>query len=69
MQDDKDDGALYLLEKDLVDPDRMMMFGWSYGGYASLLRPARDPQIYQCVIAGATVPDPIDQVNYYRSRT
>ena len=34
MQDDKDDGALYLVDKGLVDPDRMMMFGWSYGGYA-----------------------------------
>ena len=67
MQDDKDDGALYLVEKGLVDPNRMMMFGWSYGGYASLVAAARDPQIYQCVIAGATVPDPIDQVNYYRN--
>ena len=67
MQDDKDDGALYLVEKGLVDPNRMMMFGWSYGGYASLVAAARTPQIYQCVIAGATVPDPIDQVNYYRS--
>ena len=36
MQDDKDDGALYLVDKGLVDPNRMMMFGWSYGGYASL---------------------------------
>jgi dipeptidyl aminopeptidase/acylaminoacyl peptidase len=67
MQDDKDDGALYLVEKGLVDPNRMMMFGWSYGGYASLVAAARTPQIYHCVIAGATVPDPIDQVNYYRS--
>ena len=68
MQDDKDDGALYLVDKGLVDPNRMMMFGWSYGGYASLIAAARTPQIYQCVIAGATVPDPIDQVNYYRSQ-
>ena len=68
MQDDKDDGALYLVDKGLVDPNRMMMFGWSYGGYASLIAAARELQIYQCVIAGATVPDPIDQVNYYRSQ-
>ena len=68
MQDDKDDGALYLVEKGLVDPNRMMMFGWSYGGYASLIAAARTPQIYQCVIAGASFPDPIMQVNYYRNR-
>ena len=67
MQDDKDDGALYLAEKGLVDPERMMMFGWSYGGYAALIASSRTPQIYQCVIAAATVPDPIEQVNYYRS--
>ncbi len=68
MQDDKDDGALYLVEQGLVDPDRMMMFGWSYGGYAALIAASRTPQIYQCVIAAATVPDPVEQVNYYRSR-
>ena len=68
MQDDKDDGALYLVEKGLVDPDRMMMFGWSYGGYAALIASARTPQIYQCVIAAATVPDNLEQVNYYRGR-
>ena len=68
MQDDKDDGALYLAEKGLADPNRMMMFGWSYGGYSALIASSRTPQIYECVIAGATVPDPIDQVNYYRSQ-
>ena len=66
MQDDKDDGALYLVDKGLVDPNRMIMFGWSYGGYASLIAAARTPQIYQCVIAGASVSDTIEQVNYYR---
>lgn len=66
MQDDKDDGALYLVEEGLADPDRMAMFGWSYGGYAALIAASRTPQIYQCVIAGAAVSDPIMQVNYYR---
>ncbi len=66
MQDDKDDGALYLIEEGLVDPDRVAMFGWSYGGYAALVAAARQPQIYQCVIAGAAVSDPLMQVNYYR---
>ncbi|MBY6217051.1 alpha/beta hydrolase family protein [Qipengyuania aquimaris] len=58
MQDDKDDGALYLVEQGLVDPDRIAMFGWSYGGYAALVAASRDPNIYQCVIAGAAVADP-----------
>ncbi len=66
MQDDKDDGARYLVEQGLVDPDRMAMFGWSYGGYAALVAASREDQIYQCVIAGAAVSDPLMQVNYYR---
>jgi len=66
MQDDKDDAALYLAEQGLADPDRMAMFGWSYGGYAALVAASRTPQIYQCVIAGAAVADQIQQVNYYR---
>jgi len=66
MQDDKDDGAMYLVEKGLADADRLAMFGWSYGGYAALVAASRKPQIYQCVIAGAAVSDPLMQVNYYR---
>jgi dipeptidyl aminopeptidase/acylaminoacyl peptidase len=58
MQDDKDDGALWLVEQGLVDPDRMAMFGWSYGGYAALVAAARENNIYQCAIAGAAVSRP-----------
>lgn len=66
MQDDKDDGALYLVKEGLADPDRLAMFGWSYGGYASLVAASRKNQIYQCVIPGAAVSDTNMQVNYYR---
>ncbi len=56
-QDDKDDGALHLVRQGLVDPDRIAMFGWSYGGYAAMVATQRSPQIYQCAIAGAGVSD------------
>jgi dipeptidyl aminopeptidase/acylaminoacyl peptidase len=65
MQDDKDDGALHLVKEGLADADRLAMFGWSYGGYAALVAASRTPQIYQCVIAGAAVSDPLMQVAYY----
>lgn len=68
MQDDKDDGVQYLIDQGEVDPDRVAMFGWSYGGYASLIAAARKPNMYQCVIAGAAVADNVQQVNYYRDR-
>lgn len=66
-QDDVDDGALFLVEKGLADPDRMAMFGWSYGGYAALVAAARNPQLYQCVIAGAAVADPVWFSNEFRN--
>lgn len=66
MQDDKDDGALYLVEQGLADRERMAMYGWSYGGYAALVAASRTPQVYQCVIAGAAVSDRNLQLNYYR---
>ena len=66
MQDDKDDGALHLIKEGMADPDRIAMFGWSYGGYAALIAASRTPQIYQCVIAGAAVTDTQYQVNHYR---
>ncbi|WP_371396904.1 alpha/beta hydrolase family protein [Fretibacter rubidus] len=68
MQDDKDDGVKHLIAQGKVDPDRVAMFGWSYGGYAALIAAARTPNIYQCVIAGAAVADNNQQVNYYRDR-
>ena len=68
MQDDKDDGALFLAKEGLVDRDKIAMFGWSYGGYAALVAASRDNQIYQCVIAGAAVTDPDMQLDYYRYR-
>lgn len=61
-QDDKDDGALHLVQEGLVDPDRIAMFGWSYGGYAAMMASLRTPQLYQCTIAGAGVSD-LDAAN------
>ena len=67
MQDDKDDGALYLIEKGLVDPDRVAFMGWSYGGYSALVAASRSPNVYQCVIAGAAVSDPEKSYKQRRS--
>lgn len=61
MQDDKDDGVQYLIDQGLVDPDRVAFFGWSYGGYSALVSLSREPQLYQCAIAGAAVANPEKQ--------
>ncbi len=66
MQDDKDDGALYLIEQGLVDPDRVAFYGWSYGGYAAFVASQREDNIYQCAITMAGVSDPAKS---YRARS
>ena len=53
MQDDKDDGAEWLVKQGLADPDRLAMFGYSYGGYAAMAAVVRPDSPYQCAIAGA----------------
>ena len=57
MSDDKDDGVRYLVDQGLADPDRVAMFGWSYGGYAAFAAAVRQPPVYNCAIAGAGVSD------------
>jgi dipeptidyl aminopeptidase/acylaminoacyl peptidase len=58
MQDDKDDGALYLIEQGLADPNRVAFYGWSYGGYAAFVASQRENNIYQCAITMAGVSAP-----------
>lgn len=57
MQDDKDDGAKWLVSEKLADPRRMAMFGFSYGGYAAFAAAVRPNDLYKCAIAGAGVSD------------
>ena len=68
MQDDLDYGAKYLIEKGQVDKDNVYMFGWSYGGYTSLIASMNKEKLYKCTVAGAAVADLVQQYNYYGSR-
>lgn len=60
MQDDKDDGAAWLVAEKLADPKRLALFGFSYGGYAAFVAAVR-PGPYKCAISGAGVSD-IDRI-------
>jgi dipeptidyl aminopeptidase/acylaminoacyl peptidase len=57
MQDDKDDGAKWLIDEKLADSKRIAMFGFSYGGYAAFAAAVRPNGLYKCSIAGAGVSD------------
>ena len=55
MQDDVDDGIRHLIEQGIADPERLAIFGWSYGGYAAMVGSMREPNLYRCAISGAGV--------------
>ena len=55
MQDDKDDGAAWLVEQGIADPDKIAIMGYSYGGFAAMAAVVRPDGPYQCAIAGAGV--------------
>lgn len=57
MQDDKDDGAMWLVSEKLADPKRIAIFGFSYGGYAAMAASVRAGGPFKCAISGAGVSD------------
>ncbi len=46
MQDDITDGTNWLIEKGYADPDRIAIYGGSYGGYATLMGLVKEPDLY-----------------------
>jgi dipeptidyl aminopeptidase/acylaminoacyl peptidase len=48
MQNDITDGVNYLIKKGIADPDKIAIYGGSYGGYATLAGLAFTPDIYCC---------------------
>ena len=53
MQDDKDDGAAWLVEQGIAHEDRIAIFGYSYGGYAAMAAAVRPNSPFQCAVSGA----------------
>jgi dipeptidyl aminopeptidase/acylaminoacyl peptidase len=50
MQDDITDGVEYLIKEGLADPQRIAIYGASYGGYATLAGVAFTPDLYTCAV-------------------
>jgi len=46
MQDDITDGTIWLIEKGIADPERIAIYGGSYGGYATLMGLVKEPDLY-----------------------
>jgi dipeptidyl aminopeptidase/acylaminoacyl peptidase len=48
MQDDITDGVKWLIEQGIADPEKVGIYGGSYGGYAVLAGLAFTPDLYAC---------------------
>jgi dipeptidyl aminopeptidase/acylaminoacyl peptidase len=51
MQDDLLDALAWAVEAGYADPDRVGIFGGSYGGYAALAGAAFTPEVFRCAIS------------------
>ncbi|MBN3035740.1 MAG: S9 family peptidase [Bacteroidales bacterium] len=46
MQDDITDGTKWLIDQGIADPERIAIYGGSYGGYATLMGLVKEPDLY-----------------------
>lgn len=50
MQDDLTDGVKWAVAQGIADPERVAIYGASYGGYASLIGVMLTPELYACAV-------------------
>jgi dienelactone hydrolase len=57
MQDDIADGAKWAIAQGIADPKRICIAGASYGGYATLMGLANNPELFKCGVNWVGVTD------------
>jgi dipeptidyl aminopeptidase/acylaminoacyl peptidase len=57
MQDDLTDVTRWAVQKGYADPERICIYGGSYGGYAALMGVAKEPDLYRCAVGYVGVYD------------
>jgi len=57
IQNDITDGVKYAIDAKLADPNRICMYGGSFGGYSALMQPIVNPGMYKCAIGYVGVYD------------
>jgi dipeptidyl-peptidase-4 len=55
--EDQVQGARWLATQPYVDPQRIGVWGWSYGGFMTLMLMFRAPEVFRAGVAGAPVTD------------
>ncbi len=57
MQDDVTDATRWAIAQGIADPERICIYGASYGAYAALVGVAKEPSLYQCAVGYVGVYD------------
>jgi dipeptidyl aminopeptidase/acylaminoacyl peptidase len=57
MQDDLTDSVQWAIDQGIADPERICIYGGSYGGYATLMGVVKTPDLYQCGVGYVGVYD------------
>jgi dipeptidyl aminopeptidase/acylaminoacyl peptidase len=57
MQDDVTDATRWAIAQGIADPQRICIYGASYGAYAALMGVAREPTLYRCAVGYVGVYD------------
>lgn len=66
MQDDVSDGVRWAIGQGIADPDRVCIFGGSYGGYAAAMGLIRTPELYRCGVVYVGVTDLLQLTSRYK---
>jgi dipeptidyl aminopeptidase/acylaminoacyl peptidase len=67
IQDDITDAVTTLSKENIIDPEHVCIFGWSYGGYAALAGATFTPDLYQCAISINGISD-VEQMLSFEKR-
>ena len=57
MQDDITDGVEWMVKEGIADPNRICIYGGSYGGYAAMMGVAKTPDLFKCAVNYVGVTD------------
>ena len=57
MQDDLTDAVKWAVAEKVADPERVCIYGWSYGGFAAMMSVLKEPGLYACAVPAAGVYD------------
>ena len=68
MQDDLTDATRWAIERKIADPQRICLYGASYGGYAALMGVAKEPSLYRCAAGYVGVYD-LELMHRQKSRS